>query len=264
MTQKLLATFVSLVPVTCFAQFTATQAVTFAITETFSAPALPAKNENGAIVANSPLVFENEFSITRSSVTTSTHEYGSKMFTARISNREILLALVDEKVIDNITGYSLAFVSSVSANGIDDGKLMCVHRTRPSVDVSAYISFDSELEGEATTNITTKITTENSTTATSSNRISGSLSRRERIEISFFKIDDSEHRVLLGLNNSTERTHTALVSGTSRTVFVPGTSSITNISGSSGDNSSERSGYGLMEGRITAANSVVTLTPASP
>jgi hypothetical protein len=101
-------------------QFNATQqSVTFALIETYEAPALQAKGPDGKVLKGEEagLVYENEFSVDNYKgdeivKSVSTFEGGTKMGTFKISNREILQQLVDDNVIDAITGYSIVVVKT--------------------------------------------------------------------------------------------------------------------------------------------------------
>ncbi len=110
--------------------------VTLRLTESTTAEALLAKDENGKALPAKVPVFENDFSVVTSSQSVTTYEYGSKIVTYKISNKEFLEALRDEiGLIDDIAGWSLVFLTE----GDQAGVAYISKKGATAIDVSQYL-----------------------------------------------------------------------------------------------------------------------------
>lgn len=104
----------AMLPFICSAQLPTdnrAQTVKFTLTESMTVAGLAQKDSTGKPVKGAPATYRNEYSVTKSGQTSQVEEYGSKILTAKISNKEILEALVDEEVISSISGWSIVSAS---------------------------------------------------------------------------------------------------------------------------------------------------------
>jgi hypothetical protein len=86
--------------------------LTFALTASYSDPALLERDENGTVVRGGDLVFFNEWETSRGSVETYNIEEGSKITVERFSNREILTELIVGGGHDtSISGWALKLIT---------------------------------------------------------------------------------------------------------------------------------------------------------
>ena len=133
------------------------QTVTFALTETYSAPALQEKDADGKLLKdeNNKTIptYLNEYSVdTMQSQlvlkTVNTEEYASKMQTAKISNKEILEDLMEDGVIDSIAGYSISYIDTVSDDQLDDDGFYLVKKGAEPISINEYLSVNFSEDSE--------------------------------------------------------------------------------------------------------------------
>lgn len=122
-----------------YSQITVSQNVTIALVESYTAPALPAKNQSGVAIAGAEPVDFNSFSVTSRGITTNTEESGTKIVTVRISNKQVLEDLVDVGVIPSITGYSIQLIGTPDESGYVDSRFHLVKRGETPIDISEYL-----------------------------------------------------------------------------------------------------------------------------
>lgn len=159
-TQYMLALALAVAPSAAFADSSAAKA-TFTLTETKTDPALQKKDSAGKPIKGGEFVYENEYSVETTSKSVSTYEYGSKMKVSKISNKEILEALVRAAVIPAITGWSIVFVESdddeSDVESDEDGASFAVTDGTEYKLLDDYISI--ELGGESETSNRKSVTT---------------------------------------------------------------------------------------------------------
>ncbi len=252
---QLIAIAASLIPCMGYSQYTNSQLVTFALTETYTAPSLVAKDQTGKPLKGEDgkpyFVYEQTFSTTRGTVVTTTQEAGSKMVTERISNKQILEALVEAGVITNITGYSIALYTNDDEGGV---AFHLVKAGSPAINISQYLYPDSETSGgEAVTSSAVKVV---ATSSTSETVIRDTSTETSKEEVSLlFKTLQADVK-MSGILNFTETLRTVGTGSAKRTITVPGAGSITNIIGSSAS-AEEDEDDSLIEGRINLGPGVL-------
>lgn len=249
-----------LFPAVAFSQFDTAQNVTFTLTESSTAPALvardsmgtPMRDENGKTY----LTYENEFSTTRGTTSTSTSEKSSKIAVKRISNKEILEALVEAEVITSITGYSISFYMDDESD--DGGVFHLVKAGSPAINIGQYLYISDE--GATAENETERsIITTNTSTDASSERYSKTGSGKTAVELRFVTINVNV--TLNGVANWSD-TYRVFKSGEEqRGILMPGAASVTSIVGESEDDPEIEDDNTLLEGRISM--SAGTLLPAA-
>lgn len=135
----------AMLPLICSAQLPANdtaQTVKFALTESMTVAGLAQKDSTGKPIKGAPATYSNEYSVTKRGKTTQVEEYGTKILTAKISNKEILEALVEEGVISSISDWSIVNVGSGKGVGrtyIRSGLYLSKKGVEP-INVSEYIS----------------------------------------------------------------------------------------------------------------------------
>ncbi len=143
-TPCILALAIAAVPYGAFAHeapgLASVSPATFVITETRTTPGLPDKDASGIVIKGADLVYENEFTVDTPAKTTDTYEYGSKAIAAKISNKEILTALLEAGAIpsESIIGWSI-----VIANNQEEAPKFAI------TDGTQYILLDEYMEIEA-------------------------------------------------------------------------------------------------------------------
>lgn len=241
-----------------YGQVTVSQNVTFALVETYTAPALAAKDESGIAVRGADLVESNSFSVTNArGVTTSTEEYGTKMVTFRISNKEILEDLVEQGVIENITGYAIQLIGSPDEEGYIDSKFYVVKRGETPIDISEYFSAESGAEAENYNYRSVKVYTPSTETETTT--VTGKSSGKELIQLHYSASVGS-----LEIEGIASWVETYRLVGTDPdqvSFWLPGAGTVTSIVGSMKDSSSREESDSLIEGRISVTAGVVTISP---
>jgi hypothetical protein len=265
-------------------QFNATsQNMVFALVETYTAPALqlkdengrPARDGNGSIIRE--LTYSNEFSVDTMQGedvirTVSTYEEASKMVTFRISNREILQQLKEENVITDIAGYSIAFVMDANEDSDDlTYKVELQKRGADPIDVTSY--FDIEpLEGGGEADVYRSVTTDDFVRDTSRTVESGSGRGKQRIGVT---IDTAMGDISFDGVLSWADTLRNLIDRSSGepepyTLYVPGAWQINAISGTlsldgEGEDISASSEYdeedepSVIEGSVSMSAGVLTI-----
>jgi hypothetical protein len=286
--QKLLA-IAGLAPTVAFSQsspviYDTAQIVTFTLTESNSAPALIARDEAGQILRDENnktyLQYENDFSTERGTIVTSTSEWSSKIVTSKISNKEVLEALVEAGVITDTTGiagYSISFYSDVSP-GSEGIAFHLVKAGMPARNISEYL-FISEEGAEVENGTERTITTTNTTTDLSTERYTNTGNGKTAVELRFMTGDtDVKLRGVAAWSDTYREIGTG---SAKRGLLVPGAASISSIVGESGDSNDEASPTNasvamdieeeeenensLIEGRISmAAGTVLPVPAASP
>lgn len=242
-------------------QITVSQNVVFALTETYSAAALPARNETGVPIRGADPVFSNTFSITNTSgQTITTTEEGSKMVAARISNKEILLDLVEEKVIENIIGYSIQLRGEPGDDGTVDTKFYLVKKGETPLDISEYLSVDAsdDSDGEAENYSYRKVEVSSPARETITGRANG----KEQISL---KYETSSVAIEMdGIGNWSESYRNLLLGQSIVSFWAPGAGSVTSLVGKVTDKEAapdDDSGPSLIEGKITVGGGVISINP---
>ena len=242
-----------------YGQVSVSQNVTVALVETTTAPALAAKDESGVVIRGADPVESNSFSVTNArGVTTSTEEYGTKMVTFRISNKELLEDLVEQGVIESITGYALQLIGSPDEEGYVDSKFYVVKRGETPIDISEYFFVDSE-DAEAENYSYRSVEVSNPATETVTFTETGRANGKELIQLTYSAIDGGLE--LEGIANWAETYRVIGKDPDQVSLWVPAAATVTSIVGSAGDSSSEESDT-LIEGRISVAAGVVTIAPS--
>lgn len=174
-----------LVPLTAYSQSSderpTIQPVTFALTETYEAPALAPKDEEGKVIKGEDPVWENEYSVETYKgedlvKDVYTYEYGSKMLTYKISNKEILTDLMNEGVIDSIAGYSISFVSEDGGDGGENGGANGFYITKKGeapIHIDDYLSVDDEYGADVATDSYKEVETYDYTKDTETYSVTG-------------------------------------------------------------------------------------------
>ncbi len=84
----------------------------FIMTITYTDPNLRERDHDGSIIRGGEMVYENQWIAERGAVISENYEYGAKMSTERVSNREILQEVVVEGGYDDsIRGWSLKLLT---------------------------------------------------------------------------------------------------------------------------------------------------------
>ena len=139
---------IGLFPLTAYSQepsYSTIQSTTFTLTATWEEPALVPKDETGMVIKGEDLVEENFYSVESPTKIVETFEWGTKMVTEKISNKEILMFLVEEGVIESIVGYSLSLIYEEDEYGEEARFFLTKKGTAPR-DISEFLSFvDKEL-----------------------------------------------------------------------------------------------------------------------
>jgi hypothetical protein len=242
-----------------YGQVTVTQNVTIALVETTSAPALAAKDESGVVIRGAAPVESNSFSVTNArGVTTNTEEYGTKMVTFRISNKELLEGLVEQGVIESITGYALQLIGSPDEEGYVDNKFYVAKRGETPIDISEYFFANSE-DAEAENYSYRSVAVSNPNTETQTFTETGRANGKELIELTYSSVNGGME--LEGVVNWAETYRVVGTDPNQVSLWAPGAATVTSIVGSAGDPSSEESDT-LIEGRISITAGVVTIAPS--
>jgi hypothetical protein len=256
-----------------YSQVTMTQNVTVALVETYTAPALPAKNESGVVIRGADPVSRNEFSVTSSrGVTTSTIEEGTKMVTVRIGNKEMLQDLVDEGVIPSITGYSIQQIGTADEEGYFDGKFYVVKRGETPIDISEHLYVKSDVDDSEDTEAEAYSYRE--VTVDQPERVTITAKANGKELISLVYESSSSILEMTGVANWAETYRKVGIAPNQVGVWAPGAASITGISGSlevlsdddaeistMEDESSDDEPDSVLEGRFSVSASVITVTP---
>lgn len=261
-------TLLSLVSASVFAvtahaqQITISQNVVFALTETYSAPALPDRNEVGAPIRGAAPVFSNIFSVTSTNgqITTITTEEGSKMAGARISNKEILLDLVQEKVIQSIIGYSIQLRGVVGPDGSVQSKFHVVKNGETPIDISQYLFVESsdDSRGNAKNYSYRKVETNSSSRETITGRANGKEQISLKYESSSVKIE------MDGISNWSETYRNVLAGQSLVSLWAPGPGSVTTITGKlekKKPTPNVAPGPNVIEGTVTIGVGLISVNP---
>lgn len=242
-------------------QITISQNVVFALTETYSAPALPDRNEFGVPIRGAEPVFSNTFSVTNTSgQTMTTTEEGSKMVAARISNKEILLDLVEEKVIESIIGYSIQLRGEPDDDGNVDTKFYLVKRGETPIDITEHLSIDESDDsyGEAENYSYRKV----EVSAPARETITGRANGKEQVSLKY--ASSSVEIEMDGIGNWSESYRNLLLGPSLIGFWAPGSGSVTSIAGKltiKETTPSDDSAPSLIEGKITVGGGVISVNP---
>lgn len=252
---QLVAIAATLIPCMSYAQYNNSQLVTFALTDTYSAPSILAKDQTGKPLKGEDgkpyFVYEQSYSTTRGTVVTTTQESGSRMVTERISNKQILEALVEAGVITDITGYSIALYTNDNEGGV---AFHLVKAGSSAINISEYLYPDSETSGgEAVTSSAMRVVA-TSSSSESVIRNTSTETSKEGVSI-LFKTPQVDVK-MYGILNFTESLRTIGTGTAQRTITVPGPGSVTNIIGSSASEDVEEEDS-LIEGRINLGPGVL-------
>lgn len=117
--------------------------VKFKLTESYTAPALMAKDEMGKKIKDVDRVYSNSFQTQGSTKFVSTTEYGSKLNKLKISNKQILEALQEAGEIPSISGWSIVVIEG-------EDRYLAVTDEKEYIDISNYITI-SDKDGYAET-----------------------------------------------------------------------------------------------------------------
>lgn len=250
------------------AQITISQNVVFALTETSSVAHVTPTDSSGNPIRGAEPVFSNTFSTTNAQgQTVVTRVEGSKMVTTRISNREILLNLLDKRVISTIVGYSIQLRGTPDANGHVVGQFFAVKAGERPINLSEYLYVSTEEveEGEEIEPVAEAQTFSlRQVQIPDLNRrtLTGRASGKQLISLDY---DHSDVEIDMdGILNWSETLRTLGTEPNQTHVWVPGAASVTSISGQGIDVSTNavRRDPTVIEGRITMSAGVVqTPTP---
>jgi len=247
-------------PAVAFSQFDTAQKVTFTLTESSTAPALIARDGDGVPLIGSDgktyLTYENEFSVTRGTTSTSTSEKGSKIEVKRISNKEILEALVEAEVITSITGYSISFYMDEESD--DGGVFHLVKAGSPAINIGQYLYISDE--GASAENETERsVITTNTSTDASSERYTRTAKGKTVVDLRF--VTSNVNVEMSGVANWSD-TYRVIKNGPEqRGIFMPGAASVTSIVGESLGDPEDEEDDSLLEGRISMSAGAVLPPP---
>ncbi|MFY7816757.1 MAG: hypothetical protein ACOVRB_00175 [Akkermansiaceae bacterium] len=208
------------------------QNVTFALVDTYAAPALIAKNSDGTTAKDENdkpyLSYYNEYTQQPSANrTVSTYEYSSKMVASKISNREILEELVEQGVIQTIIGYSIVFVYSQEQ---ETGSFVLRKKNEQDEDISSIIQLGDTLASAAAESgkeVTTTVSSGNgdpTETSVASGKASGKDVFQMKLgeQISFTGVFAWSDTLKTFKDKETDETYT---------LWIPGASKVTGING---------------------------------
>jgi hypothetical protein len=138
---------IGLLPLAAYSQeplYSTIQSATFTLTTTWQEAALVPKDDTGKVINGEDLVEENFYSVESPTKTVETYEYGTKMVTEKISNKEILMYLVEEGAIESIVGYSLSLI--YESDSEEEIRFVLTKKGTEPVDISEFLSIvDEEL-----------------------------------------------------------------------------------------------------------------------
>jgi hypothetical protein len=252
----------ALLPATGYSQYSYARLATFALVESYTVPALPEKDSSGRVIPRVDPVFENTFTITTTTTRTTTVEVGAKPELFRISNKEMLEALREERVVTDITGYSITeiFTDNSSSEGNDTARFYLTKRGQNPIDVSDYMSISGAQSGASSSSAssrtvaTTRLATDtqvSTTTATYTDKYLSSFALNFSFGVYFTQ----------GMNTLT-RTYRVFGTGSSRyESYVPGSGRMTGVVGDGIFTDDEDPT--LLEGTISFAGGVPTVLPLS-
>lgn len=237
-----------------------TQNMVFALVLTYPAPTLvekdsagkPAKDSNGQVIQS--LTSENQYAVTtrnsKGDITriVETKEVGVKMSSTRISNREILLDLVQQGVIPTITGYSIAWVS-----GAEPTVILRKAGQEP-IDVSHLINLKM-LDGVAFSSTFQEITNSDYIKNTNSYSQTGTTTGRR---LAFITIEGLETRISCHAFFRWSATLQSLINPATNEkyfMYVPNASTIDSIVGNMQLKNQDRESS-VIEGKISLSSGV--------
>jgi len=137
---------IGLFPLTTYSQeplYSTIQSITCTLTATWEEPALVPKDETGMVIKGEDLVEENFYSVESPTKIVETFEWGTKMVTEKISNKEILMYLVEEDVIESIVGYSLSLIYE-SDEYDEEARFVLTKKGTAPIDISEFLSIVDE------------------------------------------------------------------------------------------------------------------------
>jgi hypothetical protein len=199
---QLLCLAASTLPYAASAEYTelaTSQTVVFALTETYSAPALQEKDDDGKLLKdeyNKTIpTYWNEYSVDTYKgedlvKSVYTEEYAATMKTAKISNKEILVELMEAEVIESIVGYSISFIDTVEEDQLDDDGFYLVKKGAEPISINEYLSVNfsediEDIEPFAESGKYSYVETQDFVKETSTSVVTGSEKFKEGVSISF-------------------------------------------------------------------------------
>jgi hypothetical protein len=199
--------------------------LTLKLTEYLTDPALLKKDEDGKFLPGKIPTFENEFTVESASKSVSTYEYGSKITTYKISNKEFLEGLKDEVgLITDIRGWAVVVVERDGEN-----TTFITKKGANPINVSQYLYYVTEEAGAEQASYKS-VTTENFSNDTSSEKETGSFKAKYLVGVKGnFPSTEID---LQGVYSESETLKTFGKGEDQYTQWIPGARSITNISGS--------------------------------
>jgi len=199
--------------------------MTIRLVEQFTDPSLPAKDKHGRIITPRFLTYENFFSTSNNNRRVETYEYGSKITTFRISNKEFLEVLVEEGVIPEIRGWAVVVVEADDEFGIFIEK-----RGERPIDVSEFLIISGhQSEAEAFQENYRFVSTEVFSSGVVTERETGNFRAFALVDVSFQAVDVEME--LQGMLLETQTLRTFGMGDGRYTQWIPGARNINNITG---------------------------------
>jgi len=276
---QLLCLAASTLPYAASAELATSQTVTFALTETYSAPALQAKDEDGKLLKDEnnktiPTYF-NEYSVdTKQGLlalkTVNTYEYAAKMETAKISNKEILEDLMEADVIDSIVGYSISFIDTVEDGQLDDDGFYLVKKGAEPISINEHLSVNfsedpDDIEPFAESGKYIEVETEDFVNGTTTSVETGSAKFKEAVSISFET--PTFTAIITGIGSSGSSVKTFGKGEDAYSADIPTAGKISSASGGlryAAINSEEYVDDSVLEGSISYGAGVPLPVPTAP
>lgn len=168
------------------------QAVTFTLTETYTAPGLLEKDGEGKLVKdeNNKTIpdYWNEYTVETYKgedlvKSVSTEEWAAKMGTAKISNKEILEELKSDGVIQSITGYAISYIDI--DDGASDGGFYLTKKGAEPISIDQYLDIGRYNSSYAVGGTWKRVLTDDYVKETYTESETGSEKSKESITINF-------------------------------------------------------------------------------
>jgi hypothetical protein len=174
----------------------------------------------------------------------------------RISNKEILEALVEAEVITSITGYSISFYMDEESD--DGGVFHLVKAGSPAINIGQYLYISDE--GASAENETERsVITTNTSTDASSERYTRTAKGKTVVDLRF--VTSNVNVEMSGVANWSD-TYRVIKNGPEqRGIFMPGAASVTSIVGESLGDPEDEEDDSLLEGRISMSAGAVLPPP---
>jgi hypothetical protein len=229
---QLAALSLALVPTAAYSQYAYTRLATFALVESSTIPALPAKDSSGKSIPGAPPVFQNTFTTTAKTSSTTTTETGAKPGIFKISNKEILQVLEQEGVIETIVGYSITelYTDNSTSEGGDTARFYLTKRGEEPIDIDDFIRLNASESYAASTKASAKTTaTTNLVTDAETRSATASFTDKSLVSLS---LNFSWGSFSTGGMSTLTRTLRILGSGEGRYVsFVPSAGKVSGLVG---------------------------------